>query len=134
MRVSLSHFSKVISVLALTLALALIGFAHRGPVSNDATARAFDPTYLAFVAAGGTAQDLCADHAAEQPGSGHSDHGAPNACEACRLFDTAILPAAEQTATPWHAPRSAALWPARAETLTPATAHRLAQVRAPPRA
>ncbi|WP_245875088.1 hypothetical protein [Roseovarius mucosus] len=125
----MSHFSKLIVVLALSLALAAIGFGHR-----DLNARAFDPTYLAFVAAGGTAQDLCEDHAAHDAAPGPSDHQGNGSCEACRLVDTLVVLAMPETAQPWQAPRIAPLAPGAPETRTQTVAHRLAQVRAPPQA
>ena len=129
MRVSLSLFSKLIVVVALSLALAAVGFAHR-----DLNARALDPTYLAFVAAGGTAQDLCEDHAAHDTKPGSSDHRGATGCEACRLVDSLVVLAMPETAQPWHAPRIAPLAPGAPETRTQIVAHRLARVRAPPQA
>ncbi len=129
MRVSVSLFSKLIVVVALSLALAAVGFAHR-----DLNARALDPDYLAFVAAGGTAQDLCEDHAAHDTKPGSSDHRGATGCEACRLVDTLAVLAMPETAQPWQAPRIAPFAPGAPETRTQTVAHRLAQVRAPPQA
>lgn len=129
MRVSLSLFSKLIVVVALSLALAGVSFAHR-----DLNARTFDPAYLAFVAAGGTAQDLCEDHAAHDTAPGPSDHRGASGCEACRLVDTLVVLAMVETVQPWHAPRIAPLAFGAPETRTQSTPHRLAQVRAPPQA
>lgn len=127
MRVSLSLLPKLIVVLALSLALAGTGFAHRGLTTNAA-----NEAYLAFVAAGGTAQDLCQEHAGQDTAPGHSNHGTVGGCEACRLVDTALVLATGQTVTPWLVPRIVHLAPGTSEARTLAIAHRLAQGRAPP--
>ncbi|WP_297780217.1 hypothetical protein [uncultured Roseovarius sp.] len=128
MRVSLSPFPRLILVFALSVAMAAVGFAHRG---NDE--RSMDPDYLAFVAAGGTAQDLCEDHVAQDGPSGHSKHQATNGCEACRLVDGVLMPSAEMPCTAWLAPRIVDLRPDGSHGLRLARSNVLPQSRAPPR-
>lgn len=129
MRVSLSLFSRLILVFALSVAMAAVGFAHRGD-----GARGMDPNYLAFIAAGGTAQDLCEDHAAQDHKPGQSGHQAANGCEACRLVNAVLLPTAATPCSNWSAPRIVDLRPGASHGLRQASAHLLPQGRAPPRA
>ncbi|QIE45810.1 hypothetical protein G5B38_09885 [Pseudohalocynthiibacter aestuariivivens] len=63
----------------LCVALAAIGFAHRG------TSAPRDPGLLAYLSAGGTLSDICGD---VRGGKGTAGQG----CEACRLTGAAILP------------------------------------------
>lgn len=128
MRVSLSLFPRFILVFALSVAMAAVGFAHRLDGS-----RSMDPDYLAFVAAGGSAQDLCEDHVAQGHPSGHSKHQATNGCEACRLVDGMLLPSAEMPYTAWFAPRIVDLRPDGSHGLRLARSNVLPQSRAPPR-
>jgi hypothetical protein len=129
MRVSLNLVSKLFVVFALSVAMAAVGFAHRSP-----DARSMDPDYLAFVAAGGTAQDLCEDHVAQDHAPGQPGHQATNGCEACRLVNAVLLPVAGLPCTTWSAPRIVDLRPDASHSLRQASTHLLPQGRAPPRA
>ncbi len=82
MQSALLYRSKILVVLALLCALAGTGFAHRiaGPEH--------DPALAAYVQAGGSLADLCADDEAPQ-------RDMANGCESCRLVGAAVLPAHE---------------------------------------
>lgn len=129
MRVPLNLIPKLFVVFAFAVAMAAVGFGHRG-----FNARAMDPAYIAFVAAGGTAQDLCEGHEALASGAGHSEHQAAGGCDACRLVDAAMVPAVEPAADPWLAPRMLDRHTEASQSLPQGRGHRLAQGRAPPRA
>jgi hypothetical protein len=109
-------------VVVLTVALGAIGFGHRG-------ASLPDPAYAAYLAAGGSAGDLCGDGHAP---AGH-ETGAKG-CEACRLAAAMALPAPARVPDLWPHPERAGCG-ATARFLHPARhPHALPQTRAPPRA
>lgn len=128
MRAPLTLLSKLIVVFAVSLALAGVSFAHR-----SVDTRTLDPSYLAFIAAGGTAQDLCEDHTAHDTAPGHSDHRAAPGCEACRLVDSVLVLALPETVRTWQVPRIAPLVLGASEIRAQSIAYRLQQGRAPPR-
>jgi len=76
MRAAFSRFGLA-TVLALTLALLAVGFAHHVP-------RAEDGTKFAYLLAGGTTAELCGQSSNEAMGK---------SCPACHLTATVVLPA-----------------------------------------
>ncbi len=72
-RIPLARLSLV---LALVIALVASAWAHRGPAAG------LSGDVLAYVAAGGSLDDLCTD------GNGEVAH---DTCDACRLVDTVSL-------------------------------------------
>jgi hypothetical protein len=133
MRGSFGHFSRVILVVALGLAMAAVGFGHRD-IAREA-GRGLDPDYRAYLAAGGSAGDLC-DHAAHEsePEQEHRHDRAGTGCEACRLVASVLLPAQAALPEPWDAPRSAAIRPGTGWHLARANPHDRPRPRAPPQA
>jgi len=124
-RVSFGLFSRLILVVALGVAMAALGFAHRDP------GRTVNPDYTAYLAAGGSADDLCADDIHE----GGSEHdSAATGCEACRLVASVLLPGQAALPEPWSAPRETRIKHAPAWRLARAFAHARPNPRAPPRA
>jgi hypothetical protein len=128
-RVSFGLFSRLILVVALSVAMAAVGFAHRDLTGE--TGRSVDPDYLAYLAAGGSAEDLCA-HDAHDGGEGHDR--AATGCEACRLVASVLLPGQAALPEPWSAPREARITHAPEWHLARAFAHARPNPRAPPRA
>ncbi|MEP2781886.1 MAG: hypothetical protein ABJO67_20835 [Pseudoruegeria sp.] len=94
--------SKLFVVIALICAMASFGFAHR------LVAEPVDSDMRAYIAAGGSLEDIC----------GFTDapsHQAAQSCEACRLVDAAVLSAYESAcSTPVGKPTAVLL---RAEKL-----------------
>jgi hypothetical protein len=122
MRIEKSPLIAALLVAVLTVALTAIGFAHRDVTLPDAD-------YAAYLAAGGSAGDLCAeDHA---PAQHETDAGT---CEACRLVAAMALPVAESAPEIRPRPARALARPAEAQTRAARLAHALPQTRAPPRA
>lgn len=74
-----SFFFRFLTSCALIIALAASGFAHASP------RMAFSADLLAYVAAGGSLDDLCGT-------AGEQDGARTQKCEACRLVGVAILP------------------------------------------
>lgn len=124
-RVSLGLFSRLILVIALGVAMAAVGFAHRDTGSTA------NPDYIAYLAAGGSADDLCA-HDTHDGGADHDS--AATGCEACRLVASVLLPGQAALPEPWDAPREARITHAPAWHLTRAFAHVRPNPRAPPHA
>jgi hypothetical protein len=81
MRLTLPPFARLMLALALFVALASSGFAHR--FTSDAA----DESLMAYLAAGGTYQNICGE-------AGSGDHNASWTCDACRLVDSVALPPA----------------------------------------
>lgn len=105
----------VLARLILAFALATAGAMHRAPASGDAE-------LAAFLAVGGTLDDLCGGHR-------FSDSGP--VCEACRLV-AAVLPVAPDLA-PKTANLSHVLWTGRSARPTPHSPKlRANTARAPP--
>jgi hypothetical protein len=126
---SFGLFSRLILVVALGVAMAAVGFAHRD-LTGDA-GRSVNPDYTAYLAAGGSAEDLCANDAHD----GGADHdSAATGCEACRLVASVLLPGQAALPEPWNAPREARITHAPAWHLTRAFAYARPNPRAPPRA
>ena len=131
-RSSMGHFSRVILVVALSVALAAVGFAHRDMARHAGDAgRSVDPDYIAYLAAGGSADDLC-DHATLDGGADHDS--AATGCEACRLVASVLLPEHAGLPEAWDAPREARITHAPEWHLTRAFAHARPNPRAPPHA
>jgi hypothetical protein len=128
-RVSFGLFSRLILVVALSVGMAAVGFAHRDLTGE--TGRSVNPDYLAYLAAGGSAEDLCA-HDAHDGGEGHDR--AATGCEACRLVASVLLPGQAALPEPWSAPREARITHAPEWHLARAFAHARPDPRAPPRA
>lgn len=128
MRVSFGLYSRAVLVFALSVALAAVGFGHRGEGG-----RMMDPAYAAFVAAGGSAQDLCDGHVADGVDSDHSKHETMQGCEACRLVDAVLVPVLRAPCIGWSAPRIVDVRPGTIDRAPQRTAHLLPQGRAPPR-
>ncbi|WP_254892309.1 hypothetical protein [Roseovarius sp. A-2] len=116
-------------VIALGAAMAAVGFAHRD-LTGD-TGRSVNPEYLAYLAAGGSADDLCAQGA---HGGGIDHDSATTRCEACRLVASVLLPGQAALPEPWSAPRAARVTRAPEWHLALACAHARPNPRAPPRA
>lgn len=77
MRSLIDQFAKLCLTLAIFVAMASSGFAHRAaPVP-------LDEGLVAYVAMGGTLDDLCGDAGLGARGS--------NTCDACRLVDAATV-------------------------------------------
>ncbi len=74
-------FAKLLVVVALFVAMAGTGFAHRF-AAEDMT-----PQLRAYLEAGGSLSDLCIDH--DMP-----SHEASTSCDACRLVHSVALPCA----------------------------------------
>lgn len=74
-----SLFSRFFTSCALIIALAASGFAHASP------RMASSPELLAYVAAGGSLDDLCGT-------VGEQDGAQTQKCEACRLIGAVVLP------------------------------------------
>ena len=81
-------WNRAVSVLC-ALALILLAFAHR-PVASDP--RLSDPQFAAFLALGGSLDDLC------MPGDDSKDHAAHADCPACTIAKSMAL--APACATP----------------------------------
>jgi hypothetical protein len=79
MRLIKNPFSRRLIGFALFVALASSSFAHR------MTSSSVDESLSAFLAAGGTYQDICYE-------TGFTDHNAGQTCDACRLVDSLVLP------------------------------------------
>lgn len=109
--------------------MAAVGFSHRD-MSRDA-GRSANADYLAYVAAGGSAEDLC-DHDTHNGGADHGNAG--TGCEACRLVASVLLPGQDALPEAWDAPRAARLWPGDGWRLTLAFAYARPGPRAPPHA
>ncbi|MET4129374.1 hypothetical protein ACSSV6_002584 [Roseovarius sp. MBR-38] len=127
MRIDRSPLTAALLVAVLTVALAAVGFAHRGGGLPDAD-------YAAYLAAGGSAGDLCAH------GGGAGDHApakhesGTNGCEACRIAAAMVLPEPGRAPDVWPRPVRAPATPAEAQIRPARLAHGLPQTRAPPRA
>ncbi|MEJ8560116.1 hypothetical protein QTO30_01905 [Yoonia sp. GPGPB17] len=78
MRHLMTSFARLLVVLAVAVAMTGSSFAHRGAPAD------VDDSLLAYVAAGGSLDDLCG-----QPGFG----GGGETCDACRLVDVAVVAA-----------------------------------------
>lgn len=78
MRLTFCHIGRFATVLALTLALVVTGFAHR------AAARPLTPELTAYVAAGGSLADLC--------GVDQEDASSATPCPACHLIGATLIP------------------------------------------
>src|SRR6056297_2537866 len=128
-RVSCGLFSRLILVIALSVAMAAVSFAHRDLTGE--TGRSVNPDYLAYLAAGGSADDLCA-HDAHDGGTDHDSAG--TGCEACRLVASVLLPGQAALPEPWSAPRETRITHAPTWRLARAFAHARPNPRAPPRA
>lgn len=124
MRKSSSLVSRLILVIALSVAMTAVGFAHRAPERGP------DPDYLAYLAAGGSADDLC-DSDAQNGGGGHD---IASGCEACRLVASMVLPEHVVVPQAWDAPRIARFWTGEGWHLARAVAHARPGSRAPPSA
>lgn len=72
--------ARLAIVFALMLAMAGSGFAHQFTPADT------DESLAAYLAAGGSYADICADFSGGHPGS--------ESCDACRLVDSASVPAA----------------------------------------
>lgn len=79
MRKTASYLSRLFAVIAVTLAMATSGFAHR------VAAHEMDPALIAFVQAGGSLNELCGDLTDTQ-------HNDGQLCEACRLYASISVP------------------------------------------
>lgn len=79
MRIWSVQNSKLMVVFALICAMATTSFAHRF------VSQSLDPALAAYVAAGGSVEDICG----YTEGSSHQN--VPS-CEACRLVNAAVLP------------------------------------------
>ena len=75
-------YLRLTLVAILLVALGTSGFAHRFVPADDAL--------TAYVAAGGSYADICADAGID---------GATQSCDACRLVDTAAVPIADRSCT-----------------------------------
>lgn len=73
--------SRLFAIIAISVAMASSGFAHRIAPQD------VDPDLIAFVQAGGSLQDLCAER-------DDAGFGGAQSCEACRLYATALVPPA----------------------------------------
>ena len=80
LRVEISRLKGLTVVVLFACALLATGFAHRVPVAGQAAV-------LAYVLAGGSAADLCADPAGKTP-----DLHAHQECPVCHLVGGAVLP------------------------------------------
>jgi hypothetical protein len=108
------------AVLTLVAVLAVLGAGALRPAGLP-----LDPGLAAFVAAGGSLEDIC--------GTGHGGHpaGGPH-CDACRLLGPVLLPDGPRPGARSAAPIAV---PAAAVALAPVRAMRPAgEPRAPPRA
>lgn len=122
MRIKKSPLIAALLVAVLTVALTAVSFAHRDMTLPDAD-------YAAYLAAGGSVEDICADgHAPDR-----HDVGA-TACEACRLVAAMTLPDAARAPEIRPRPARSLARPAEAQTRAARLAHALPQTRAPPRA
>ena len=74
------QFGRFFLTFAVLVAMAGTGFAHRVMAAD------VDDSLLAYVAAGGALADICGD-------TGHPTR-ATGPCDACRLVDGAVVPAA----------------------------------------
>lgn len=83
-------FARLMIVFALFVAMASSGSAHRFASASDTE------NLNAFLAAGGTYADICAD-------DGLGGHNAGQTCDACRLVDGAALPPVTATCAATHA-------------------------------
>lgn len=79
MRSLTDQFAKLCVTFAIFIAMASSGFAHRAAPAQ------LDESLIAYVAVGGTLDDLCGDAGFGGTGGG--------TCDACRLVDTATVPA-----------------------------------------
>ena len=77
MRILSATFAKLTVVLALLIAMAGTGFAHRA-IPLDV-----DEDLISYLAAGGTLAEICGDASGET---------VPQSCDACRLVDAAAVP------------------------------------------
>jgi hypothetical protein len=73
------NICKLLTILALILAMAASGFAHAGARPT------LSPDLAAYVAAGGSFADICGT-------SGEQDSRLGQKCEACLLIGAALLP------------------------------------------
>jgi hypothetical protein len=83
-------FARLMIVLALFVAMASSGLAHRFTSGADTE------SLNAYLAAGGTYADICAD-------DGMGGHSAGQTCDACRLVDSAALPFVAASCAATHA-------------------------------
>lgn len=80
MQTLVHQLSRFFLTFAVLVAMAGTGFAHRVMAAD------VDDSLLAYVAAGGALADICGD-------TGHASNAA-GPCDACRLVDGAVVPAA----------------------------------------
>lgn len=83
MEIILAKFLRLFAAIAVIIAIAVMGFAHKQSQTP------LTPELAAYVAQGGSLGDLCGDFDEE-----HGHHG--QKCEACRLVGAALL------SPPWH--------------------------------
>ena len=110
---------RVAVLLALTVALVSAAWAHRGPAID------ITDDVLAYVAAGGSLDDLCGP---EGP-IGH----AADACDACRLVDNVSLAGADGTEVQVGHTVRATGFGATVGSFVPSSQDPVRQTRAPPR-
>ncbi len=78
MRSLIDQFAKLCLTVAIFVAMASSGFAHR------TASQPLDESLIAYVATGGALDDLCGDAGLGASGG--------TTCDACRLVDTAMVP------------------------------------------
>ncbi|WP_293572777.1 hypothetical protein [Phaeobacter sp.] len=111
---------QLLPVLTLVVGLIGIGFGHR--INTAETS----PEFTAFLAAGGSLADLCAEDT-------DSHHGTMSQCEACRLVSAALLPEHPQNAALALIQRPAPQHPAPVLVVARAALDLSHPTRAPPR-
>ncbi|WP_156788494.1 hypothetical protein [Roseobacter sp. CCS2] len=79
----MTPLTRLLVVFAVAVAMTGSGFAHRVAPAD------MDESLLAYVAAGGTLDDLC--------GQGGVGAGGGETCDACRLVDGAAVPTSHAT-------------------------------------
>ena len=119
MRPTNTPFSRLLIVFALFFAMASSGFAHRFQSSP------VDESLSAYLAAGGTYQDICSD-------AGLGGHSSGQSCDACRLVDSVALGALAAPCDPSPAVIAVARNPTAALPLQSFVADPSRPVRAPP--
>ena len=119
MRLTTNPFPRLLIVFALFVAMASSGFAHRFQSSP------VDESLSAYLAAGGTYQDICSD-------AGLGGHGSGQSCDACRLVDSVALGALAAICDPSPAVIAVATNPSTALPLQSFVADPSRPVRAPP--
>ena len=112
-------FARLLIVFALFVAMATSGLAHRFSSGE------VDESLNAYLAAGGTYQDICAD-------AGFGDHTVGQTCDACRLVDSVAVPPVAASCAPAHAVILAAHNRSMALASRPFVADPSRPVRAPP--